>query len=194
MGFQKHLLLILFLALSFLSSAQAQEKIPTGMIFIPEGYFQMGTSSGNKDEKPMHFIYTSSFYIDKYEVSNQDYQMFMDATGHPAPIFWDDSRFNDSEQPVVGVSWNDAMSYSKWKGRRLPTEAEWEKSARGNDGRLWPWGGKFDKGFFFFFVNIFGKNDNYSHTAPVNYYHSGVSPFGLYNTAGNIWELSLIHI
>ncbi len=131
------------------------------MIFIPEGYFQMGTSSGNKDEKPMHFIYTSSFYIDKYEVSNQDYQMFIDATGHPAPIFWDDSRFNDPEQPVVGVSWNDAMSYSKWKGRRLPTEAEWEKSARGNDGRLWPWGNKFDKGFFFFFVNIFGKNETY---------------------------------
>ena len=191
MGFPKILPLILSVILSFLTSAQAQEKIPTGMILIPEGYFQMGTSSGNNDEKPMHFVYTSSFYIDKYEVSNQDYQMFMDATGHPAPIFWDDSRFNESEQPVVGVSWNDAMSYSKWKGHRLPTEAEWEKSARGNDGRLWPWGGKFDKGFFFFFVNIFGKNDNYSHTAPVNYYHSGVSPFGLYNTAGNVWEWCL---
>ena len=85
------------------------------MVLIPEGYFQMGTSSGNNDEKPMHFVYTSSFYIDKYEVSNQDYQTFMDATGHPAPIFWDDSRFNDSEQPVVG-----AVSYTHLT---LPTKA-----------------------------------------------------------------------
>tara|TARA_Y100001936_G_scaffold118412_1_gene115853 strand:- start:4591 stop:5391 length:801 start_codon:yes stop_codon:yes gene_type:complete len=191
MGFKKLLTLFISAILFLFSSAQAQEKAPAGMILIPEGYFQMGTFSGNNDEKPMHFVYTSSFYIDKYEVSNKDYQLFMEATGHPEPIFWDDPRFNDPEQPVVGVSWHDAMSYSKWKGRRLPTEAEWEKSARGNDGRLWPWGGKFDKGFFFFFVNIFGKNDNYSHTAPVNYYHSGVSPFGLYNVAGNVWEWCL---
>ena len=81
MGFPKLLSFILSATLFLLSSAQAQEKIPTGMILIPEGYFQMGTSSGNDDEKPMHFVYTSSFYIDKYEVSNQDYQMFVDATG-----------------------------------------------------------------------------------------------------------------
>ena len=74
-------LLILFLALlSFISSAQAQDKVPGNMVFIPEGYFQMGTSSGNDDEKPMHFIYTSSYYIDKYEISNKNYQAFMDAT------------------------------------------------------------------------------------------------------------------
>ena len=187
----KFLSLLFFAIFFFISSVQAQDKIPSNMVFIPEGYFQMGASSGNDDEKPMHFVYTSGYYIDKYEVSNKDYQAFMDATGHPAPSFWDDPRFNDLEQPVVGVSWHDAMSYAKWKGRRLPTEAEWEKAARGNDGRLWPWGRKFDKGFFFFFVNIFGQNDNYAHTAPVNYYHSGVSPFGLYNTAGNVWEWCL---
>ena len=187
----KFLSLLFFAIFFFISSVQAQDKTPSNMVFIPEGYFQMGTSSGNDDEKPMHFVYTSSYYIDKYEVSNKDYQAFMDATGHPAPSFWDDPRFNDLEQPVVGVSWHDAMSYAKWKNHRLPTEAEWEKAARGNDGRLWPWGRKFDKGFFFFFVNIFGQNDNYAHTAPVNYYHSGVSPFGLYNTAGNVWEWCL---
>ena len=101
----KSILPLLFLAaFSFVLPAQAQDNPPANMIFIPQGYFQMGTSSGNDDEKPMHFVYTSGFYIDKYEVSNQDYQAFMDDSDHPAPIFWDDSRFNDPEQPVVGVS------------------------------------------------------------------------------------------
>ena len=101
--------------------------------------------------------------------------------------------------PLCGISMLAALEYAHWYTGsqsdgftyRLPTDLEWEKAARGNDGRLWPWGRKFDKGFFFFFVNIFGQNDNYAHTAPVDYYHSGVSPFGLYNTAGNVWEWCL---
>ena len=183
---------LFFYSVIFLHSpSQAQPEPPLGMIYIPQGYFQMGTSSGKEDEKPMHFVFTPGYFIDKYEVSNKDYEVFMQATGHQSPKFWKDSRFNELDQPVVGVSWHDAMAYAKWKGRRLPTEAEWEKAARGNDGRLWPWGRKFDKGFNFFFVNIFGENDNYPYTAPVNYYHSGISPFGLYNTAGNVWEWCL---
>lgn len=181
--------LLLFSFILFQTPAFADA--PPGMVYIPQGYFQMGTSSGKEDAKPVHFVFTPGYYIDKYEVSNKKYAAFMQATGHPAPKFWEDSRFNDPDQPVVGVSWHDAMAYAKWKGRRLPTEAEWEKAARGNDGRLWPWGKKFDKGINFFFLNIFGENDNYPYTAPVNYYHSGVSPFGLYNTAGNVWEWCL---
>ncbi|MBT6663208.1 MAG: SUMF1/EgtB/PvdO family nonheme iron enzyme, partial [Nitrospina sp.] len=87
----KSILTLLFLAtFSFVFPAQAQDSPPANMILIPQGYFQMGTSSGNDDEKPMHFVYTSGFYIDKYEVSNKDYQAFMEATHPPAPIYWND--------------------------------------------------------------------------------------------------------
>ena len=148
------LLLISFILFQTPAFADA----PPGMVYIPQGYFQMGTSSGKEDAKPVHFVFTPGYYIDKYEVSNKKYAAFMQATGHPAPKFWEDSRFNDPDQPVVGVSWHDAMAYAKWKGRRLPTEAEWEKAARGNDGRLWPWGKKFDKGINFFFLSTRMQN------------------------------------
>jgi sulfatase modifying factor 1 len=183
---------IFTLLLLFPGSSISAPKTPPGMIYIPEGYFQMGTSSGkSEDSKPMHFVNTSAFFIDKYEVSNAEYQKFLMATNHPKPTLWNDERFNKPELPVVGVSWHDAMAYAKWKGRRLPTEAEWEKAARGNDGRLYPWGKKWAKGFFLFFVNIYGMDDKYLQTAPVDYYQSGVSPFGVFNMAGNVWEWCL---
>ena len=169
--------------------AQIQSQTPEGMVYIPEGYFEMGSSSlGSEDEGPSHFVYTSGFYIDQFEVSNSDYEKFMLATGHPQPKYWEDERFNDPNSPVVGVNWSDAMAYARWLGRRLPSEAEWEKAARGTDGRSFPWGGKWDKGFFFYFVNIYGESDNYPYTAPVDYYKSGMSPFGVFNMAGNVWE------
>ena len=192
-GFLFQLLSVVFVFQLFIpASAFSNPKAPPGMVYIPEGYFQMGTSSGkSEDTKPMHFVNTSAFFIDKYEVSNDDYQKFMTATNHPKPLFWEDEKFNKPELPVVGVSWYDAMAYAKWKGRRLPTEAEWEKAARGNDGRLYPWGKKWSKGFFLFFVNIYGMDDKYLQTAPVDYYQSGASPFGVFNMSGNVWEWCL---
>ncbi len=186
-------LILLFLASSLLMAAPETTPAtpPPGMVYVPKGYFQMGTASGRDDEKPMHFVYTSAYFIDKYEVSNADYMAFVEATGHAKPQYWQDEKFNQPDFPVVGVSWYDAMAYAEWKGRRLPTEAEWEKAARGNDGRLWPWGNKWDQGFYFYFVNISGDQDNYPQTAPVNYYQSGISPFGLFNTSGNVWEWCL---
>ena len=119
-----HRLLSFFLFYSFVFiHSPAQSETPQGMIYIPDGYFPMGTSSGKEDEKPLHFVFTPGYFIDKYEVSNKDYSAFLNATGHPAPKFWEDSRFNQPDQPVVGVNWHDAMTYAKWKGRRLPTEA-----------------------------------------------------------------------
>ena len=175
-----------------ISSAWAVPKTPPGMVYVPEGYFQMGQSSSkSEDQKPMHFVFTSSYFIDKYEVSNAEYTKFLDAVEHVKPKYWDDERFNQPDQPVVGVSWFDAMAYSRWKGRRLPTEAEWEKAARGNDGRLYPWGEKWTKGEKLYFVNVYGMEDRYEFTAPVNYYAAGASPFGALNMAGNVWEWCL---
>ncbi|MBT3368455.1 MAG: formylglycine-generating enzyme family protein, partial [Nitrospina sp.] len=103
--------LFLFTITFLHSPALAQPKAPPGMIYIPKGYFQMGSSSGKEDEKPMHFVFTPGYFIDKYEVSNKNYAAFMLATEHQAPKFWNDSRFNEPDQPVVGVSWHDAMAY-----------------------------------------------------------------------------------
>jgi len=187
-----HPVWLILAVLLFPASAFSTLPVPPGMIFIPEGYFQMGSSSGKrKDEQPMHFVNTSAYFIDKYEVSNAEYFKFITATDRPQPLFWEDERFNQPGHPVVGVSWYDAMAFAQWNGRRLPTEAEWEKAARGNDNRLYPWGKKWDKGFHFFFVNIFGLDDNYTHTAPVDYYQGGASPFGVFNMAGNVWEWCL---
>jgi len=185
---------LLWLALSaiWISSAWAVPQTPPGMVYVPEGYFQMGQSSSeSEDQKPMHFVYTSAYFIDKHEVSNSEYKKFIEATGHAKPKYWEDERFNHPNQPVVGVSWFDAMAYSRWKGRRLPTEAEWEKAARGNDDRLYPWGEKWAKGKKLYFVNVFGMEDRYEFTAPVNYYATGASPFGALNMAGNVWEWCL---
>ncbi len=190
--FRQILFFLVFIFPVFLiSQAEAQKEAPPGMVYVPAGYFQMGTAAGRDDEKPMHFVYTPAYFIDKYEVSNAEYQKFIEATGHAKPPFWDDENFNKPDFPVVGVTWHDAMAYAKWKGGRLPTEAEWEKAARGNDGRLWPWGDKWEQGTHLYFVNVYGEEDNYPFTAPVNYYQSGVSPFGLFNTAGNVWEWCL---
>jgi formylglycine-generating enzyme required for sulfatase activity len=114
------------------------------MVFIPGGYFLMGNkAAGPKDEDfPMHIVYVSPFLIDKHEVSNPEYRKFVDEmkqksrsdVEHPESLSGD-------KQPVVGVDWFDAYAYAKWIGKRLPTEAEWERAARGTDGRMYPWGG-----------------------------------------------------
>ena len=189
---QIRILLLLALSTVWVSSAWAVPKTPPGMVYVPEGYFQMGQSSSEaEDQKPMHFVYTSAYFIDKYEVSNAEYKKFIDATEHVKPKYWEDELFNQPDQPVIGVTWFDAMAYSRWKGRRLPTEAEWEKAARGNDGRLYPWGEKWTKGKKLYFVNVYGMEDRYEFTAPVNYYATGASPFGVFNMAGNVWEWCL---
>jgi formylglycine-generating enzyme required for sulfatase activity len=173
-----------FSAYKTIRGADGQE-----MVLIPAGPFIMGGGEGSEfDEMPQHNVYVSAFYMDKYEVTNENYQRFIRGTQyHPQtiPFFQDDvSLLFGPKQPAVGVSWDDALTYCKWSEKRLPTEAEWEKAARGEDGRVWPWGNSFVSGN----ANILGDEDGYKYTAPVGSFEAGRSPYGLYDMAGNAAE------
>jgi formylglycine-generating enzyme required for sulfatase activity len=163
------------------------------MILIPAGTFKMGTNREFDNERPMHEIYLDAFYVDIYEVTNADYKRFIDATGHhvpyvnatwAAPFNWHRRTYppGKGDHPVVLVSWNDAATYAHWAGKRLPREAEWEKAARGTDGRTWPWGDKWDPDR----CNI-RESFLYS-TQPVFLFEEGKSPYGCHSMAGNVME------
>lgn len=156
------------------------------MVYVPAGLFLMGSDSSTVDEGPLQSRYVGAFYLDKYEVTNQAFKGFVDATGHAPPPQWADGSYADGEDrfPVVGVSWYDAQAYASWAGKRLPTEAEWEKAARGDDGRVYPWGDEFVAGW----LNVKGKGDVHEQAAPVGSFPDGVSPYGAYEMAGNVEE------
>jgi len=116
---------------------------------IPEGWFSMGCAEGRDNEKPVHRVWVDAFDLGAFQTTNEEYARFLDATGRPAPPYWRESSFSHPRQPVVGVSWHDAVAYCDWltaacgKKFRLPSEAEWERAARGGieDG-LFPWGNR----------------------------------------------------
>jgi len=117
------------------------------LVHISEGWFMMGCASGRDDEKPPHRIWVGAFHLAARQVTNGDFAFFLQSTGLPAPRHWNDPAFSDPQQPVVAVSWFDAVAYCDWLSRaiggryRLPTEAEWERAARGGvEGKLFPWG------------------------------------------------------
>ena len=188
------------------SVAQAHEaEIPKDMVYVGQGPSIMGldrteaaaptrrlslydkrmsmpwSAEAFHDEGPAHTVFLDSYLIDKYEVSNKDYGEFIKATGHPAPAYWDDPRLNKPQQPVVGVNWIDAKTYCEYRGKRLPTEAEWEKAARGPNGNLYPWGNDFDS-------NKANYDRHHNATQPVDAHPEGASYYGVYNMAGNVFE------
>jgi formylglycine-generating enzyme len=159
------------------------------MVKVPAGEFILGSDEGGYNEKPAHVAYLETFWIDKFEVTNRQYLEFVEATGHrhPGPP----SRYARSleamrgpSQPVTYVSWQDAETYCEWKGKRLPTEKEWEKAMRGPDGRTWPWG----DGLGQFPANFSGDGDGFQVTAPVGSFPKDQSVYGVFDGAGNVME------
>jgi len=152
------------------------------LIRIPAGEFLMGSDAHRDNERPQKSIHLDEYFIAKYPVTNAQYRKFIEEKERDEPGFWGDKRFNQPNQPVVGVTWFDAVAYCKWAGLRLPTEAQWEKAARGTDGRDWPWGETkpTEKHCNF--------NKNVGHTTDVGSYPDGASPYGCLDMAGNVWE------
>jgi formylglycine-generating enzyme required for sulfatase activity len=187
--------------LALLAKSQGPGGAPVEWILVPGGEFEMGAEGGEAepDEGPKHKVTLDAFYIGKHEVTNNQYQAFVKATGHRAPENCCDPKYNlwrgstlmdgIGELPVVNVSWDDAEAYCKWTGGRLPTEAEWEKAARGTDSRTYPWGND----------AVTGNRTNYgiegvtfwegpTTLAKKDQYEFGKSPYGAYEMAGNVWE------
>lgn len=169
------------------------------MILIPAGPFLMGSNDGLPNERPQHTVTLKAYYIDQFEVTAGRYQKFVESANRNLPPTWDDEAAQAmGDLPAVGMSWTDAAAYCKWAGRRLPTEAEWEKAARGTDGRRYPWGHMQP------FVDIANYNrgmwvSEAVTLVPVNsglegmsvrhgLKEGGKSPYGLFHMAGNAAE------
>ena len=171
------------------------------MVLVPAGEFIMGSDRGEADEGPEHVVHLNAFYCDKYEVTNAQFLAFLNAVAANADaennqlLELDDSgvqirRSGETfelktaavaRRPVVEVSWHGAGAYCEWMGGRLPTEAEWEKAARGKDGRRYPWGTQIDRPR----ANYKGL---FSTAVEVGSYPRGSSPYGICDMAGNVWE------
>ncbi|MGV8119787.1 MAG: SUMF1/EgtB/PvdO family nonheme iron enzyme [Candidatus Xenobiia bacterium LiM19] len=158
------------------------QKDGADMVLVPAGEFLMGSlkGKGHDEECPQHRIYVDAYYIYMYPVTNRQFEKFTSTTGYRAEGDWKKcSKPGKELHPVVRVTWNDAEAYCNWAGGALPTEAQWEKAARGTDGRRYPWGNFWDAS---------RCASNGADTAPVGSFPSGVSPCGAHDMAGNVWE------
>ncbi|GEM_PF-284837 len=162
---------------------------PHEMVLIPAGKYIRGSDDRLPDEGPRYVEETDAFWIDLYEVTNLQYKKFIDETNRRSPKHFRNRTYPKGkvDHPVVWVSWYDAHDYCEWAGKRLPTDIEWEKAARGTDGRDYPWGDVFDLTL----VNSPVRWDTLGikgDTLPIGSFEGGKSPYGLYDTSGNVWE------
>jgi iron(II)-dependent oxidoreductase len=169
-------------------------------VLVPEGPFPFGIDAARveaqiealnqppeplfRTELPPRTVVVRNCYIDRYPVTNRRFAMFIAATGHRAPLYWLDAKWNHPDAPVVGISYRDAETYARWAEKRLPTEEEWERAARGTDERTWPWGDQFAT------LHCNSREFAAGRTSEVGRFPNGASPVGALDMAGNVWEFT----
>jgi formylglycine-generating enzyme required for sulfatase activity len=170
------------------AEAPTAPPVPEMMVEIPAGEFTMGNDGGDDDEKPAHTVTLEAFEIDMFEVTNADFARFVEETGYQTEaekageMGWRAYAEGKDNYPVVKVTWNDADAYCQWAGKRLPTEVEWEKAARGEEGFIYPWGNEWDP------AKVNAKESGFRGTVAVGSFAEGASPYGVFDMAGNVWE------
>jgi len=163
------------------------------MVYVPEGEFTMGSNDGDLDEQPVHTVYLDAYWIDQTEVTNDKYMLCVQAGGcqprsdsgsHRRSSYYGNSQYGD--YPVINLTWHYAQAYCAWAEARLPSEAEWEKAARGTDGRIYPWGNNDPTCNL---ANLWPSESScVGDTSAVGSYQAGASPYGALDMAGNVWE------
>ncbi len=191
---------IMFVSISDAKSYDYIEKLPNGIIlekgrfinekdrsemaFISEGEFMMGDNEGNYNEKPEHKVYSNSYFIDVYEVTNAQFEKFVEETGYNPHGPWKKGyKYGERNYPVRFVTWHDASRYATWAGKRLPTEAEWEKAAKGKANYEYTWGNIWDEKFA-------EKTESFEPES-IDSHPETISGYGCFGMAGGVWEWTL---